>query len=71
MRLPITIDPKDPKRVLPANAESAKRVVLTGSRIERRMMKSQLRSPRRVPKPATRRLPTPADGSPLAARLTA
>ena len=47
MRLPITIDPKDPKRVYPANAEAAKRVVLTGSRIERRMMQSQSRSPRR------------------------
>ena len=47
MRLPVTIDPKDPKRVYPANAEAAKRVVLTGSRIERRQMQSQMRSPRR------------------------
>lgn len=47
MRLPVVIDPKDSKRVYPASAEAAKRVVLTGSRLERRTMQSQLRSPRR------------------------
>ena len=47
MRLPVVIDPTDSKRVYPASAEAAKRVVLTGSRLERRMMQSQLRSPRR------------------------
>lgn len=47
MRLPVVIDPSDPKRVYPANPEAAKRVVITGSRLERRQMQSQLRSPRR------------------------
>jgi hypothetical protein len=45
--LPMVIDPANPKRVYPATPESAKRAVLTGSRQERRMMQSQLRSPRR------------------------
>lgn len=45
--LPVAVDPKDPKRVYPATAESAKRVVITGSRQERRIMQSQLRSPGR------------------------
>jgi hypothetical protein len=43
--LPMVIDPKDPRRVYPATAESAKRAVLTGSRQERRIMQSQLRTP--------------------------
>lgn len=41
MMLPIVIDPKDPKRVSPATPESVKRVQLTGSREQRRMMKKQ------------------------------
>jgi hypothetical protein len=49
--LPMVIDPKNPKRVYPANAESAKRAVFTGSRQERRMMQSQMRSPRNVQRP--------------------
>jgi hypothetical protein len=47
MRLPVVIDPKNPKRVYPASAEAAKRAVLTGSRQERRMMGAQIRNPRR------------------------
>jgi hypothetical protein len=46
-KLPVVIDPKNPQRVYPATPESAKRVVLTGSRQERRIMQSQLRSPSR------------------------
>ncbi len=49
MRLIVVIDPKKPARVYPAQAESAKRVVITGSREERRMMNAQLRSPGRQP----------------------
>ncbi len=45
--LPVVIDPKKPNRVYPASPESAKRVVLTGSRQERRAMGSQLRTPGR------------------------
>jgi hypothetical protein len=51
--LPVVIDPKNPKRVYPASPESAKRAVLTGSRKERRVMQSQLRTPRRVQRPPT------------------
>ena len=47
MRIPVVIDPKNPKRVYPASPESAKRAVATGSRMERRVMESQLRSPGR------------------------
>lgn len=45
--IPVVIDPKNAKRVYPATPESAKRVVLTGSRQQRRVMQSQLRSPGR------------------------
>lgn len=41
MKLAVTIDPKNPKLVYPATPEAAKRVVLTGSRQERRQMKAQ------------------------------
>ena len=47
MRVPVVIDPKDPKRIYPASPEAAKRAVVTGSRVERRQMQSQLRSPAR------------------------
>jgi hypothetical protein len=40
MRLPVVLDPKNPKRIYPATEESIKRVVLTGPRRERRMMQS-------------------------------
>ena len=43
--LPVVVDPKNSARVYPATPESAKRVVLTGSRQQRRAMQSQLRSP--------------------------
>jgi hypothetical protein len=39
--LPIVIDPKNPKRVYPAGEKALKRVVLTGSREQRRQMKKQ------------------------------
>ena len=41
MKLAVAIDPKDPKRVYPAGPEAAKRLVLTGSREERRQLKAQ------------------------------
>jgi hypothetical protein len=41
MMLPVVVDPKDPKKVYPANAESMKRMQLTGSREQRRQMKKQ------------------------------
>jgi hypothetical protein len=41
MMLPIVIDTKDPKRVSPATPEAMKRVQLTGSREQRRMMRKQ------------------------------
>jgi hypothetical protein len=40
VRLVVVIDPKDPKRIYPAGPEAAKRVVATGSRSERRQIKS-------------------------------
>jgi hypothetical protein len=39
--LPIVVDPTDAKKVYPASPEAMKRVVLTGSREQRRMMKKQ------------------------------
>ena len=47
MRVPVVLDPKDPKRVYPATEESAKRAVATGSRLERRVMQQQMRKPGR------------------------
>jgi hypothetical protein len=47
MRVPVVIDPKNPKRVYPASEESAKRAVATGSRLERRVMQQQMRKPGR------------------------
>jgi hypothetical protein len=41
MKVAVAIDPKNPKRVYPASPEAAKRVVLTGSRLERRQMRAQ------------------------------
>jgi hypothetical protein len=40
VRLVVVVDPKDPKRIYPADPEAAKRVVATGSRSERRQIKS-------------------------------
>lgn len=52
MRIPVVIDPKDPKKIYPASEESAKRAVATGSRLERRVMQQQMRNPGRgVPTP--------------------
>ena len=47
MRVPVVIDPKNPKRVYPASEEAAKRAVATGSRLERRVMQQQMRKPGR------------------------
>ncbi|HSU18220.1 MAG TPA: hypothetical protein VLI45_00625 [Acidobacteriaceae bacterium] len=47
MKVPVVLDPKDPKRIYPATEESAKRAVVTGSRMERRVMQQQLRNPGR------------------------
>ncbi|MGI4828628.1 MAG: hypothetical protein ACRYFU_10635 [Janthinobacterium lividum] len=41
MRLAVAVDPKDPRHVYPASPEAAERLVLTGSRMERRLMKAQ------------------------------
>lgn len=52
MRVPVVLDPKNPKRVYPASEEAAKRAVATGSRLERRVMQQQMRKPGRgVPTP--------------------
>ncbi len=51
IRLIVAVDPKDPRRVYPASPETAKRVVVTGSRQERRLMQSQLRNPRMPQRP--------------------
>ena len=51
MRLPVVVDPKNPKRIYPATEDSMKRVVITGPRRERRMMKSG----RGVERPGMRR----------------
>jgi hypothetical protein len=40
VKLCVVVDPKNPKRVYPASEAAQKRVVYTGSRAERRMMKS-------------------------------
>jgi hypothetical protein len=47
MRIPVVIDPNDPNRIYPASEESAKRAVVTGSRLERRVMQQQMRKPGR------------------------
>ena len=52
MRVPVVLDPKNPKRVYPASEQAAKRAVATGSRLERRVMQQQMRKPGRgVPTP--------------------
>ncbi len=40
IRLAVVVDPKNPKRIYPAGPEAAKRIVITGSREERRQMKA-------------------------------
>ena len=39
MRIAVILDPKNKQRVYPASPEAAKRVVVTGSRLERRHMR--------------------------------
>ncbi len=52
MRVPVVLDATNPKRVYPASEEAAKRAVVTGSRLERRVMQQQMRKPGRgVPQP--------------------
>ncbi len=41
MMLTVAVDPGNPKRIYPASPEAASRLVVTGSRQERRMIKSQ------------------------------
>lgn len=63
MKIPVVIDPKNPKRVYPASPEAAKRAVMTGSRDERRMMQTQLRNPgRRGPQPPSTGFMPPSAG---------
>ena len=40
MKITVVVDPKDSKRVYPASPEAAKRVVVTGSRLERRHLRT-------------------------------
>jgi hypothetical protein len=47
MKVPVVLDPKNPKRVYPASEEAAKRAVATGSRLERRVIQQQIRRPGR------------------------
>jgi hypothetical protein len=47
MRVPVVLDPTNPKRVYPASEQAAKRAVVTGSRLERRVMQQQMRKPGR------------------------
>jgi hypothetical protein len=57
MKVPVIIDPKNPKRIFPASPEAAKRVVITGSRLERRQMRVQQQNqPQRDPIPYPRHL---------------
>jgi hypothetical protein len=60
MRIPVVLDPKNPKRVYPATEESAKRAVATGSRLERRVMQQQMRHPRRAPNQPSGYQPPPS-----------
>lgn len=46
-KIPVVIDPKDPNRIYPASDTAAKRAVMTGSRLERRVMQQQMRTPGR------------------------
>lgn len=39
MKITVVVDPKNSKRVYPASPEAAKRVVVTGSRLERRHLR--------------------------------
>jgi hypothetical protein len=43
----VVIDPKDSSKIYPASEEAAKRAVVTGSRLERRVMQQQIRTPGR------------------------
>ncbi|MDE1154835.1 MAG: hypothetical protein PW735_03790 [Acidobacteriaceae bacterium] len=54
-RVPVVLDPKNPKRIYPASQESSKRAVMTGPRGERRLMEAQMRNPQRG-------IPTPPKG---------
>ena len=40
-KLMVVIDPTNPQRIYPATPDAAKRVVLTGSRQERRLMQKK------------------------------
>lgn len=46
-RIMVIVDPVKPERVYPATAEAAKRLTLTGTRTERKLMQAQLKNPRR------------------------
>lgn len=46
-RLIVIVDPVNPDRIYPATAEAAKRVTLTGSKQEKKLMQAQMRNPRR------------------------
>lgn len=41
LKIPVVLDPKNANRIFPASPEAAKRVVITGSRLERRHMRAQ------------------------------
>lgn len=46
-RLIVIVDPTKPDRIYPATPEAAKRVTLTGSKQEKKLMQAQMRNPRR------------------------
>lgn len=47
MSLVIVVDPKKPELVYPASPEAAKRVSITGTKKEQKLMQAQLKHPRR------------------------
>jgi hypothetical protein len=59
VRLGVVIDPKDPKRIYPAGPIAQERIVFTGSRIERRQMKSGRGVMAPGQQPGSRRGPIP------------
>lgn len=61
VKLAVVLDPKDPKRIYPANPEASKRIQITGSREERRQMKA-VAAGKRPGAGRTTRNPSPMPG---------
>ena len=47
MSLIVVVDPRKPEHIYPATPEAAKRVTLTGTKQEQKLMQAQLKHPRR------------------------